>query len=137
MLGEPGRFPVVYLKLVSSQRAARFGEQLMLRAEGTDAASMDRGKLISVEREKDGSWEFIGTLIGSSHRDGRSRWIAASSPGAFAVSMEAYRGDSPLYVDVPPLPPGDYRFRLDLMRTGDESIRDRTATLYAPFRVFT
>ena len=41
-----------------------------------------------------------------------------------------------MYFEVPPIPPGGYRIRVDAIATSDEDdLRHRTATLYALLRV--
>jgi hypothetical protein len=53
------------------------------------------------------------------------------------VTLEGYLGTAPVYFNVPPLPPGDYRIRLDLIyqNGGIGDMQARTATLYAALRV--
>ena len=135
-MNEPGRFPTRYLRLLQSQRAGRPGDQISFRVDGTDAGSLTRGKVLHVEQERDGDWRYVGAVVAARSADLGSQWIPAGS-GSFAVTLEGYRATSPLYFEVPPLDPGEYRIRLDAVLTGDTDVdvRDRTATFYAPLRV--
>jgi hypothetical protein len=52
--------------------------------------------------------------------------------------MEGYFATTPMHFEVPPIPPGEYRIRIDATaRSADDGLdlRRRTATLYAQFRV--
>ena len=105
----------------------------MAHVEGADAASMIRGKDVLVEREDNGSWRTVGTLLATSTPTGTSRWYPAG--GWLAMTAEGYSGDSPLYFEVPTVEPSEYRLRLDLAIIGDTPVRERTATLCAELRV--
>jgi hypothetical protein len=102
---EPGTFPPAYLHLLATQRAAAPGDVVSLRVEGTDAATMTRGKVITVDQlDEHGTPSPVGLIVAPRTRDGRSRWIPPGS-GPIAVTLEGYRGDMPLYFDVPDLAP--------------------------------
>jgi hypothetical protein len=133
---ESGLFPTMYLRVFVSQRAATPDARLSLRVEGMDAASLIRGKVLVFEVEGKEGWQYVGSVVGGRAGDGPSPWIPAGGGGAF-VTLEGYPGTMPLDFDVPPVPPGDYRVRLDLIHPDAEigDIRQRTATLYAPLRV--
>jgi hypothetical protein len=126
-----GLFPTTYLRCLLSQRAAAPGERLCLRVEGTDAASLTRGKAITFERQAADEWEYLGTVLGARSRNGSSSWTPKGS-GAF-MTLEGYRGTMPLFFDVPPVQHGEYRIRLDLTHSshGIGDVQARTATLYA------
>src|SRR5262249_3255412 len=51
---EPGLHPTTHLRLLLSQRAAAPETTVSIRAEGDDAASMTRGKVLELDREDDG-----------------------------------------------------------------------------------
>jgi hypothetical protein len=127
--GEPGLHPTVYLRLLLSHGAAEPGETVSLRVEGTDAAAMIRGKVLVFDREQDGAWQYVGCNVAA------SQWHPSGEAGMFAVTLEGYGGTQPMSFHVPPVPPGDYRIRLDLTRSGDGPVRERTATLFGFLRV--
>jgi hypothetical protein len=131
---EPGLFPTVYLRVLLSQRAARPGERVSLRVEGTDAASLTRGKIVRFEQERQSIWQPAGTVVVSRTPDQPSRWLR---PGETVAVTLGYSATTPLYFDVPPIPAGDYRLRLDAIhgRGAAGDLRHRTATLYAFLRV--
>jgi hypothetical protein len=133
---EPGLFPTVYLRVLLSRRAAAPGEHISLRVDGTDAASLVRGKVLHIEQQREDGWQGVGVIIGARSSGVPSKWIPAGSP-PFAVTLEGYRADSPLYFDAPPLDPGDYRIRLDATHPAGSigDLRQRTATLYATLRL--
>jgi hypothetical protein len=110
---EPGLHPTTYLRILLSQRAAAPGETVSVRVEGIDAGSMTRGKVLEFDEERDGDWRQVGWMIGA------ARWRPAGEAGWFALSMEGYSGTMPLSFQVPANSPGEYRLRLDLVRSGD------------------
>jgi hypothetical protein len=126
---EPGLHPTTYLRFLFSQRVAAPGETVSVRVEGTDAGSMIRGKVLEFDHRRDGNWRHVGWMIGA------TLWHPASEAGWFAMSLEGYPGTMPLSFQVPRVPAGEYRVRLDLVRTGDEPVAERTATLYGFLRV--
>ena len=137
MYEEPGQFPTVYLELISSQRAASPGDCILLRVEGTDAGSMVRGGMLLLERDSLAGWEKVYILLTGRSPSAAPTWESYGTSGMFGVTMQAIPGTTPLYVRLPPVVPGDYRFRLDLVH-GNHDIGDvqaRTATLYSPLRV--
>jgi hypothetical protein len=138
MLPEEGLFPTTDLRLVASQRAAPPGEVVSIRIDGTDAGSLVRGKVVTIERNIDGGWEFTGAVIVGRTPDERSTWKPAGSP-PYAVTAEGYLAAQPMYFDVPPIEPGDYRIRIDAAMPSHPapSLRDRTATLYTSLLVLT
>jgi hypothetical protein len=133
---EQGLFPTVYLTLFLSQRAAAQGDLVTARVEGTDAGSMIRGKILWFERIDGRGSNLLGLILGTRDAEGHSRWVPVGT-GPLVVTMEGYVGTMPLHFDVPPVPDGDYRVRLDLVhqRTEIGAVQQRTATLYAPIRV--
>jgi len=127
---EPGLHPTTHLRLFLSQRAAAPGKSVSLRVEGTDAGSMIRGKVLGFDEQRDGDWRHVGWMIGS-------HWWPAGEAGWFAMTLEGYQGNAPLSFEVPPVSPGEYRIRVDLARSGDEPVAERTATMYGYLRVLT
>jgi hypothetical protein len=138
VVSEPGLFPTIYLKLVLSQRACTPRTPVSLRVEGTDAGSLTRGKLVQVERDDDGAWRVVGTVVCAGPRspNSLSRFLPNEGP-PFAVTLEGYPGTMPMQFDVPSIPAGDYRLRVDLIHSNGAlgDLRHRTATLYAPLRI--
>jgi hypothetical protein len=126
---EPGLHPTTYLRLLFSQRAAAPGETVSVRVEGTDAGAMIRGKILRLDEQRDGTWQHVGYVVGA------SRWHPAGEGGVFAITLEGCQATLPLSFTVPPVSPADYRVRLDLVRSGEGPLADRTATLYGFFRV--
>jgi hypothetical protein len=100
-----------------------------VRVEGTDAGSMIRGKILGFDEQRDGTWQHVGYLVGG------SRWNPAGEGGVFAVTLEGNQATRPLSFTVPPVSTGDYRVRLDLVRSGEGPLAERTATLYGFLRV--
>ena len=99
---------------------ARPGERTPLRVEGTDAgAALARGPL-ELEREHEGRWSAVSAHVR-------------------VTTLEGIPATEAVYFDVPPVPPGDYRVRRDLVvtpRADRSSLHlENTATLYAPLRV--
>ena len=90
---------------------------------------MTRGKVLTFDKEHDGEWQRVGWMVAP------SQWRPVDEAGIFAVTAEGYRGTMPLSFRVPPLTAGDYRIRLDLVRSGEEPVQQRTATLYGFLRV--
>jgi hypothetical protein len=137
MYEETGQFPTVYLKLVSSHRAASPGDCIRLRVDGTDAGSMVRGGMLQLERDSLVGWEKVYTLLSGRSPSAAPTWESYGASGRFGVTLIGVNGAAPLYVHVPPVAPGDYRFRLGLTHSNHEigDIKARTVTLYAPLRV--
>lgn len=137
MFQELGRFPTVYLKLVSSHRAASPGDCIRLRAEGTDAGSMVRGGTLLLEYEGAEGWQKVNVLLTGRSPSEAPKWESYGTSGMFAVTLEAIPGPTPLYVRLPPVEPGEYRLRLDLVHRNHDigDVQARTATLYSPLRV--
>jgi hypothetical protein len=131
-----GLFPTVYLRLLLSQRAAAPGTRLSLRVDGTDAESLTRGKVLILDREDGDDWHALGMIVGARSADHPSLWVPVGS-GRMAVTREGYRGTMRRFFDVPPIPAGDCRIRLDLTHSSEAigNLRQRTATLYAWLRV--
>jgi hypothetical protein len=129
---EPGLYPTTHLTASLSADGARPGDPLVLTIEGADVTSLTRGKLVYIEVQRDGEWLPVGTVIVRT-APGPSTWKPAGSP-PFRITMEGYTGPTPMHFEVPPIPPGDYRVRIDAT-AGDadveEDLRHRTATLYA------
>ena len=136
MYQEPGHFPTLYLKLVSSHRAATPGDCIRLHVDGLDSGSMVRGSTLQLEHVVDQGWERVHLLLAGRSPDAAPRWESYSS-GTFGMTLPGYRGTTPSYVRLPPVGPGDYRFRLDLVHRNHDlgGVRARTATLYSPLRV--
>jgi len=135
---EPGLFPTLYLKVLLSQRAGSPGDRVSLRVEGTDAASFGARTVLLVEQPQADYWRAVGRIMSSGSRDGRAQWLPLETEtGPLGVTLAEHPATTPLYFDVPPIPPGEYRVRLDLIHSRAElgDPRDRTATLYAPLRV--
>jgi hypothetical protein len=139
MYEEPGLFPTLYLKLISSHRAASPGDCIQLRVEGTDAGSLVRGSLLALEREEGDGWQKSHTLIAGSSRETAPQWASYGLSNRFGVTLKGYRGTAPIHVRLPPVDPGDYRLRVDLVNGALDSgdVRARTATLYSPVRIIT
>jgi len=133
---ETGAFPTLYLTLLLTQRAAKPGDHLSIRIDGTDAGSLTRGKVIQVDRRVHRGWERVGMVIGARKARVPSRWITAESPPT-VITLEGYPATAPLYFDAPPIAPGDYRIRLDATHGNAEigDLRARTATLYTELRM--
>jgi hypothetical protein len=133
---EPGLLSTVNLRALLSRPAAAPGDRVSLRVAGPDAASLGRGKVLYFEQERDGGWQYAGTVVTARASDRPSRWAPVNA-APFAVTLEAYPATMPLYFDVPPVDPGVYRIRLDAIapdgRIGD--LRRRTATFYVALRV--
>jgi hypothetical protein len=70
--GEPraGSLPTLVLTPLLSQRAGARGDMVSMRVEGTDAASLMRGKVLSLEREHEGYWQPVGALIATRTQTG-------------------------------------------------------------------
>jgi hypothetical protein len=126
---EPGLHATTYLRLLLSRRAAAPGETVSARVEGIDAGAMIRGTVLEFDEERDGDWRHVGWMIGPSH------WHPVGKEGWFAMSMQGYQGTTPLSFQVPRISPGEYRIRLDLARSGEEPVAERTATMYGYLRV--
>lgn len=134
MVREPGLFPTTNLELKLSAWEVRPGDPLVLTIEGPDVESLTRGKLITIEAEHDPDWEYVGAVIVQTAL-GPGGW---RPPGSrIAMTMEGYFATTPMHFEVPPIPPGNYRIRVDaIARTNeDDDLRQRTATLYAQLRV--
>jgi hypothetical protein len=133
---ESGTFPTFQLRVLLTQRAAQPGDRISLRVDGTDSDSLVRGKMLRFEQERDGDWLGVGSVAAAPSVDTPSRWIPPGST-PFAVTLEGYSAAAPMYFDVPPLPPGDYRIRLDATHASADvgNLRERTATLYAQLRI--
>jgi hypothetical protein len=131
-----GLFPTVYLRMLLSHRAAAPGTRVSLRVDGTDAGSLIRGKVLIFDREEGDDWHALGMIIGARSADFPSHWVPVGS-APMAVTLEGYRGTMPLFFDVPPIPAGDCRIRLDLTHSSEAvgNVRQRTTTLYAWLRV--
>lgn len=109
VVSEPGTFPTLYLRLLLSQRSGAPGDRVSVRVDGTDAPAFGRGKVLKFEKELAGDWTVVGFVIGGrTANDAGSRWIPIGSP-PFAVTIEGYEATRPLYFEVPPVDPGDYR----------------------------
>lgn len=82
-------------------------------------------------------WERVHLLVGGCSSATAPRWEPYGTSSMFAVAMTSIPGPTPLYVRLPPVAPGEYRLRLDLVHRNHElgEVRVRTATLYAPVRV--
>jgi hypothetical protein len=110
---------------------------IQLRVEGTDAGSLVRGSLLLLEREGASGWKRVHMLVPGRSASAAPPWKSYGTSKKVGVTLVGYRGTAPLYVRLPPVAPGDYRLRLDLVHgnldVGD--IRARTATLYAPLRI--
>ena len=81
MAKEPGLFPTTHLAASLSADEATPGEPLVLTIEGEAATSLTRGKLITIEAERDGDWHLIGTVI-VSPVSGPSTWKPAGGRGS-------------------------------------------------------
>jgi hypothetical protein len=132
---EPGLYPTTDLELTISVATARPGDPLVLEIHGAGARSLTRGKIIAIQAERDGTWESAGAVIVQT-APGPGIWKPPG--GRFVTTMEGYSGTTPMHFEVPPIPPGSYRIRIDAT-TGDadaeEDLHHRTATLYAQLRV--
>jgi len=115
----------------------RPGDHASVRVEGTDVGSMIRGKIIRLETERDGEWKLAGSVHVSRTPDAASLWMPVDAQRRYVVTAEGYRGSSPMYFTVPPLAPGDYRLRFDMIHYNGDlgDVRHRTASLEAPLRI--
>jgi hypothetical protein len=131
---EPGFSPTTNLGLTLSAEAAQPGEPLILTIHGAGADSLSRGKRVAIQVEHDREWTDVGTVIVQTV-PGPGRW---GLPGDRVITTaEGYPATTPMHFQLPPIPPGSHRIRIDAIADADpeQDLRHRTATLYAEFRV--
>lgn len=135
MLAEPGLYPTEHLAALLSQSAAEPGERLSIEIDGTDIESFIRGKELWIDQERAKEWQYVGTVTAAQFRDAPSFWLpAAATP--LPVTLEGHQATKPQYFDVPPLDPGNYRLRVDLLY-GNSGTADQTIDLARPLRLQT
>jgi hypothetical protein len=128
---EPGLRSTADFSVSLSQDVASAGDRLLLATEVRSQATVVRGKVLGVEELRDGGWRSVGVLVAGPDA---SHWVPGES-ARVTVTMEGYPLSVPMHIDVPPLAPGLYRLRLDVIAIEDSELRQRTATLYAPLTI--